>query len=425
MNFMFGPLSRSSDISHRHFHRSPRGTLWAIGLGMALAALSLSQPRAACCKDTLSCLAGITEEDALLVADPDGKILYRKNETRKCIPASTLKVLTAAAALDHFGPSYRFRTEFYLDPLQNLKVKGYGDPFLVSEVLEELADVLSSKIPSFRWLILDDSYFSPDIVIPGCDGSTNPYDAPVGAISANFNTIAFQRDKKGEIVSAEKQTPLVPFARDQIHSLDLPPGRHTFFFESRSAARYTGELLLYFLRKKGVACGGSIRSGTVGPEDRLIYTHTSTLPLETVVQNMMKSSSNFMANQLFLALGASLCGPPATLAKGVDAVAGFARKKPGLNAVRIVEGSGLSRENRLSAIDMLAVLKQFQPYRHLLREKHGVYYKTGSLKGIRTRVGYIENGPGEIYYFVIFFNQAHYKIDETLQCVKNEVCCRR
>ena len=70
-------------------------------------------------------------------------------------------------------------------------------------------------------------------------------------------------------------------------------------------------------------------------------------------------------------------------------------------------------------------LKQFKPYRHLLREKDNVYYKTGSLKGIRTRVGYINDGLGEFYYFVIFFNQPHYKMNATLDCVKKAVARQR
>ncbi len=425
MNSMPGPLLKPARRSGRLFASSGRRTLWAIGLGMALTGLFLFHPHAAVSKQGLPCLANITATDALLIADPRGRILYRKNERKKCIPASTLKVLTTLAALEQLGPSYRFRTEFYMDPLQNLKVKGYGDPLLVSEVLEELADVLSGKLQRFQSLILDDSYFSPQIAIPGCNGSTNPYDAPISALSANFNTVAFRRDKKGRIVSGEKQTPLIPFARDWICSMGLQQGRYTFLHDSRDAARYAGELLLYFLQKKGVASDGTTRFGKVGPDDRLVYRYESVFPLETVVQKMLKSSSNFMANQLFLSLGASVYGSPATLANGVDAVTGFAQKKIGLQNIKIVEGSGISRENRLSALDMLAVLKQFKPYRHLLMKKDQVYYKTGSLNGVRTRVGYIDDGLGEFYYFVIFFNQPHHKMNATLDCVKKAVARQR
>jgi serine-type D-Ala-D-Ala carboxypeptidase/endopeptidase (penicillin-binding protein 4) len=342
-----------------------------------------------------------------------------------CIPASTLKILTSLAALEELGPSYRFRTAFYLDPFYNLKMKGYGDPLLLSEVLEGMSHLLSSRVRTFQSLILDTTYFAPGIVIPGSDGSTNPYDAPVGAISANFNTVAFRRDKQGRIVSAERETPLVPFACDRIAALGLAPGRHTFLEDSRGAAHYAGELLLHFLRQDGVTCNGSIRLGTVGPDDRLIYVHESDFPLETVVRKMMRSSSNFMANQILLSLGASAFGPPADLTKGTDAVSDYAEKRLGLRRLKMVEGSGLSRENRLSALDMLAVLKRFKPYRRLLREKGHVYYKTGTLKGISTRAGYINDGLGKFYYFVIFFNQHPYRMKAALNCVEKTVARQR
>jgi len=421
MNFMSGPLLKAPPRSRGSSVGFGRTTLWMMGLMVVLAGLPLLHPPFANSRQGLPCLRDITPKDALLVADPNGKILYKKNETRKCIPASTLKVLTGLAALEHFGPSYRFQTQFYMDPFRNLKMKGYGDPLLISEVLHDLTDLLSSKINSFQTLILDESYFSPEITVPGCDGSTNPYDAPVGAICANFNTVAFRRDKEGRLVSAEKQTPLVPFARDRIKALDLKRGRHTFLHDSRSAACYAGELLVYFLKKKGVLCNGDVRLGKVLPDDRPVYTYTSVFPLETVVQKMMESSSNFIANQLFLALGASTFGPPATLAKGVEAVTRFANKKLLLDDIRIVEGSGISRQNRLSALDMLTILRRFRPYKDLLREKGNIYFKTGSLKGIRTRAGYIDNGQGMLYYFVIFFNQPHYKMKATIRCVENAV----
>ena len=402
-----------------------RKIVWMRRLAVVLFGFFLLQPSITDGKQSLPCLVNITTKDAFLLAGPDGKIIYKKNETRKCIPASTLKVLTALAALNHFGPSYRFRTEFYTDTFQNLKMKGYGDPLLTSENLNQLAGSLASRIKRFQSLILDNTYFSPRIRIPGCGGSTNPYDAPVGAICANFNTVLFRRDRKGRIVSAERQTPMIPFTRDRIRSLGLKRGRYTFLDDSQDAARYDGELLFQFLGKKGVKNRGDIRFGAVRPYDMLIFTYESIFPLETVVQKMLKSSSNFMANQVLIALGASKYGPPGTLTKGVDAVTDFSRNHLGLDHINMVEGSGISRQNRMSALDMLIILKGFKPYMHLLKRKDNVFYKTGSLKGIRTRVGYIKDDLGRFYYFVIFFNQRYSKMNDTMNCVKKEVVARQ
>ena len=81
----------------------------------------------------------IGRQDAILVTDSDGRVLISKNETRPLIPASTLKIFTALVALHTLGPDYRFVTEFYRDDDDNLTIKGYGDPGLVSEVLAEIA----------------------------------------------------------------------------------------------------------------------------------------------------------------------------------------------------------------------------------------------------------------------------------------------
>ncbi len=401
--------------------RISRKAVWIIWLATILSGFFMLQPSIFYAGQNLPCLINITSKDAFLVAGPDGSILYNKNEAKRRIPASTLKVLTALTALNHFNPSYRFRTEFYTDPFQNLMVKGYGDPLLTSEALQELAGYLSKKILRFQDLILDNTYFSSHIKIPGCGNSTNPYDAPVGALCTNFNTVVFQRDRKGRIISSERQTPMIPFARDRIRSLGLKRGRHTFLHNSQDAARYTGELLLHFLKKGGVKSQGNIRFGPVGPDDTLIYTYESIFTLETVVQKMLKSSSNFMANQVFIALGASVCGPPGSLAKGVRAVTDYAKNELLLQNIKIVEGSGISRQNRISALDMLTILKEFRPYRHLLKRKDNVLYKTGSLKGIRTEVGYIGGYLQGPHYFVVFLNGPNSNIKAVINCIKKAI----
>ena len=70
-----------------------------------------------------------------------------------------------------------------------------------------------------------------------------------------------------------------------------------------------------------------------------------------------------------------------------------------------VEGSGISRLNRLSAREMTLVLSRFRPHLDLLASQEGEYFKTGTLKGVRTRAGYIEVRPGEFYSFALFRNR--------------------
>ncbi len=393
-------------------------SIWLHWLSVVIWAFLLLQSPIAGASQNFPCLDKLSSTDVLLIADHDGKVLFKKNEEKKCIPASTIKLLTSLVAIHHLGLSYRFQTEFYLDAKLNLKIKGYGDPLLISEVLQEISDFLSKKVPCFNSLMLDDTYFSEDIRIPGRGFSTNPYDAPVGALSANFNTVFFKRDQRGRIISAEPNTPLIPYARKKIKSLGLKRGRYTFTHDQKETALYAGKLLLYFLNKRGIKNSGKISLDTVGTEDRLIYTYRSKFTLEEDLKKMMEFSNNFIANQIFIAVGAKVYGPPGTLAKGVRAVSDFAEKKLKLMDVEIVEGSGISKKNHISALHMLTILKKFGPYRHLLKRKGKVLYKTGSLRGIRTRVGFIERNPGKPQYFVVFLNHSDLNIGSLMKCIK-------
>ena len=149
----------------------------------------------------------IGSRDAVLVSDPNGHIIFSKNVDKKLIPASTIKIFTALSAIHYLGPDYKFFTEFYLDRHSNLKIKGYGDPFLISETVEKmihrLSMVLYAEFNIINDLVLDDSYFDASTVIPGVNVSYEPYDAPNGALCVNFNTVNFKRNKNGVYVSAD------------------------------------------------------------------------------------------------------------------------------------------------------------------------------------------------------------------------------
>jgi len=367
------------------------------------------------------CLNHARPSDALLITAPDGRIVYKQNETTKYIPASTLKLLTALSAIHHLGQDFRFRTEFYTDPEQNLKIKGYGDPLLTSEVWQQIACVVAKKIPEINNLILDNSYFSKDLIIPGIGHSTNPYDAPSGALCANFNTVFFDHDSQGRIISAEPQTPMTPFAREKIRLLGLEKGRYTFSHDQQDASRYAGELFLYFSKKSGIKTRGDILQGVAAPDDKLIYTHLSGFALDQVIKNMMAFSNNFVANQICIAVGTRVYGPPGTLEKGIKVISDYAETTLGLKDITLVEGSGISRENRVSPLDMARILDQFKPYRNLLQRKENILYKTGTLEGIRTRAGYIEASPNEPYSFVVFLNRESPDIDNLMKCVERIV----
>lgn len=357
--------------------------------------------------DDLHNLVG--DQDAVLVTDTKGSVLFSKNAGRRLIPASTLKILTALVALDSLGPDFRFVTEFYLDQEDNLIVKGYGDPLLISEVLVQitatLATQLSANSKEIKDLVLDDSYFDDPIVIPGVTSSYEPYDAPSGALCVNFNTVNFKRKPSGVYVSAEPQTPLLPFALDRIRASGMKHGRIIFSSEAHESTRYAGHLLRHFLKQQGIDIKGRIRIGRVRKEaDKLIFKYTSEFSIQQVVSKLFEYSNNFMANQLLVATGAHVYGPPGTLPKGVRAASTFAKNVLKINNFKIVEGSGISRENKISAHNLHIILEAFAPHYHLMRREGRTFYKTGTLNGISTRAGYIESSKGGLHRFVVLIN---------------------
>ena len=349
----------------------------------------------------------IGKNDSILITDAQERILYSKNADQKQIPASILKIFTSLMALHYLGGDYRFPTEFYLDQQMNLKIKGYGDPLLISEVILKISQVIAvllKKSNPLNNVILDDSYFRQPLTIPGITSSAQPYDAPNGALCVNFNTVAFKRTAQG-YVSAESQTPLLPFVIKKIKASKLKAGRIVFSHHKDEISIYAGLLFQYFLKKQGIRFNGEVRLGRVNPEaDRLIYRYEALTTLNQNVVRLLEHSNNFMTNQLLIATGAQVIGSPGTLAKGVTIANDYARQMLGIADMTIVEGSGISRENRVSATQMDRILQEFLPYHYYMRRAGREYYKTGTLYGISTRAGYIRRTNGQLCRYVIMLN---------------------
>ena len=363
------------------------------------------------------CTKGLAKCDSMVIATYDGNLLLKKNYNAKHIPASTLKIFTSLLALNYLGPNYKFKTDVFLSPEGNLVVKGYGDPLFVSEVIDKMAGAVSEKIRSIKDVVLDNTYFRVPIHIPGAGKSTNPYDAPVGALCANFNTIFFAHDKNGNLISAEPQTPLVPLSRKKATMLKVNKGRFTLTHDANESIIYAGQLIIYFLRKHGIRISGKVKIGKVNKNDQLILSYLSPFSLQDDLKRMLEYSNNFMANQIFISIGAKVYGAPGTLKKSAKLANIFATKILELRHTKIVEGSGISRDNRTSASDMMIILKEFMPYRHLLKYEHGVVFKTGTLTGIKTCAGYFHPYSSQPFPFAFFMDHSFYEINSLLNCL--------
>ncbi|MBW1615913.1 MAG: D-alanyl-D-alanine carboxypeptidase [Deltaproteobacteria bacterium] len=363
--------------------------------------------------DSISRLLG--KNDAVLIGTDAGKILYKKNIYQKLVPASSLKVITALAAINYFGEDFYFKTDFYVTNDNNLKVKGYGDPFLISQAIDDATSDVAKKINSINDVILDVSYFKP-AEINGNGKSFHAYESLNGALCANFNSITFKKKGKGYI-SAEAQTPLLPFVMDRVISSGMTKGRISLTPDYDKNAIYAGKLLGYFLKKHHCNIRGKVKLGEINSaKDELIHTFYSPYSLNKVIRYMLYYSNNYVANQLFLATGAKKYGSPADLEKGAKAIYEYL----GTSGLKIDEGSGLSRENGVSAAKMYRILLKFFPYYKLMKKRGNDYYKTGTLNGVRARIGYLKK-KDKLFPYVIILNDNWGNIYKVIKAVRNKI----
>ncbi|MGF1642888.1 MAG: D-alanyl-D-alanine carboxypeptidase/D-alanyl-D-alanine-endopeptidase [Thiotrichales bacterium] len=369
-----------------------------------LFAVSPQSPRAAPASP-LESITGL-KHSSLLVLDHLGneKISVRPDEFM--VPASTLKIMTALLALEHWGRDFRFHTDFYIDKKKFLWIKGYGDPYLISEELSRIATRLKKAgVKRVSGIGIDGTYFSKNISIDGGDRSLSPYDAPVGAVSANFNTVYFINDPETGLSSAEPQTPLTPIVHELAQAFAEPGEQRLNLGDPRRAPQYFAELMRAKLVGIGVAVGEPVKLGVVPKGSKRVYRHFNSHNLQEVVRGMLKSSNNFIANQLFLMLGAQTYGGPATLEKSQRYAQERIRAIFDWEEFDMVEGSGLSRRNRFTARQLVTLLQYFKPYRDLMpSNQRSILAKTGTLTNVSCYAGYVESGK-DWAPFALLINQ--------------------
>jgi D-alanyl-D-alanine carboxypeptidase/D-alanyl-D-alanine-endopeptidase (penicillin-binding protein 4) len=173
--------------------------------------------------------------------------------------------------------------------------------------------------------------------------------------------------------------------------------------------------------------GGMLRAPTP-PTARLLLTHESE-PLSEIVRVTNKYSSNMMARSLVLAVAAEMNGTPATTAAGEATIVGWLKTR-GLEFPELVigNGSGLSREARISAESMAKLLvgahqSRFAPefltslslggldgtlqkrFQHV-DDPSRIRMKTGTLRDVSSIAGYVTGRSGKIYAVVVFVNHT-------------------
>jgi len=368
---------------------------------LALALLLLPAPAlAAGVKEDVAALA---PSGLVLVMDAAGNELVAQNTDKPFVPASVTKIVTAWLAMEVLGGDYRFETRFYLDDKRKLYVRGGGDPFLISEELAPLATGLVAAIGTkpITGIVLDASYYPSNLRVPGIVNTDEAYNALNSALAVNFNTVNAVRSGN-KVRSAETQTPITPLAIAQFR-LRGPngKGRISLSQDPMVSLQYAGELIAAFIARAGGSVKGKISAGTVPAGLKPVYVHRQSRTLSQILVELLRASNNYIANQVFLEIGAHRLGGPVSLEKSLR-VANEMLAAHGLaDAIHLEEGSGISRDNRFTARGLAKVLELFAPHANLLRGRDGGMNKTGSLDGVRTLAGYANTSSHGQVRFVI------------------------
>lgn len=382
--------------------------MWKITTGLTVALLALMFPPVADAADFAGRIDRIMNNPCLAKAQvcmtvrsmKTGQTLYEKNPDLPLSPASNVKIITAAAALSALKPWYRFDTVFShtgerrgQEITGDLVVTGRGDPHLVIEDLWLIANEVRNRgITRITGnLILDDGYFDGEKFPSGWRLSPirRAFEAPLGALSLNFNTATVmvygEKDANGKpLVAVVPDSPYFKVVNNltavtrgrKFVAIRMKPrtgggetmeiigkvrdGADLVYYRSvADPVRYFGETFRHLLKNAGVEIQGDVVNATPSQSTKKLFVHTSK-PLLELVMNMNKYSNNFMAEQLMKTLGAEKVSTPGTIAKGGEVLEnlmeswGISR-----NRFHIVDGSGLSRDNRLSCSVLTDVLHNF------------------------------------------------------------------
>jgi len=282
-----------------------------------------------------------------------------------------------------------------------LYVRGGGDPFLISEELKPLAAELVAAIGKapIAGIVLDASYYPANLRIPGVEDDAEAYDALNSALAVNFNTLSAVR-RGAKVRSAEKQTPITPLAIAEFRARGPKGSGRISLRDPAASLQYAGELIQAFIEQAGGSVNGKISTGTAPEGLAPVYVHRSR-PLSAILVELMRASNNYIANQVFLEIGAHRLGGPVSLEKSLQVANEMLAAQNLAADIHMEEGSGISRNDRFTARGLAKVLELLAPHAGLLHGHDGGMNKTGTMDGVRTLAGYADTSAHGQVRFVI------------------------
>ena len=339
-----------------------------------------------------------------------GEVLASMNADEPMMPASNMKLLTTAAALDVLGPDFVFRTELALiepapvpasetpapadkraDALPSLRITGDGDPAFGDPVLlrqhdldvESLLAAWEEAIAAtghtrFDRLVIDDrvfdTHFSHDEwsrrdLIKG-------YGAQVAGLNFYENVIDVlpvpTRPGQSAIVEIFPEAPFLETinrcetGKTDYFILDRKLDTNQIIFDGTVRNRrswpfqvtihdpplFFGRVLAHRLSERGITVGAVVRAQSpIDPAAQVTALHVVQTTLPLVLARTNQDSQNMFAEALLKRMGHALTGRPGSWKNGAAAVRAALRERlgPSSAAITIADGSGMSRSNRVTA----------------------------------------------------------------------------
>ncbi len=350
--------------------------------------------------------SGLGRSTGVVVTDlATGEVLYEQDADLALTPASTLKLLTAAAALEVLGPEARFTTRVMPGTdADEIVLVGGGDPTLVTddplmrgstylaELAERTAESLRETGVAQVTLGLDDSMFSGPAINP----AWRPSYVPSG-VAAPVSALAVDGGRARPGFAARESDPALA-----------------------AASAFAG-----LLGAEGITVAGEPTRTTPAPDAEPIAAVDSA-PLADIVEYVIASSDNDMAEVLARHVAVGL-GRPGTAEEAANAMtevlAGLGLDMAGTT---ILDGSGLARGNAVSARTLTELLglaadpanPHLRPvitglpvaaFNGTLRERVDdapglVRAKTGTLNGVHSLAGVTLGDDGATYAFALLSN---------------------
>jgi D-alanyl-D-alanine carboxypeptidase/D-alanyl-D-alanine-endopeptidase (penicillin-binding protein 4) len=383
-------------------------------------------------------------------------------------PASTMKLVTTYAALEILGPTHQWKTEFFTDGTLNngvlrgnLYLKGGGDPKLNMEKLWLLMrDLRANGVQQVTGdLVLDRSHFvQPQLPVFDDDGNdrNKPFLVKPDSLMVNLKALRFITRNDGGKVMVSVEPPIATIRVDnqvkaiaskqcgdvRYNPVTQPDGTVNVTVTGQLGDGCNSQTYLSLLDHPTYAAG-AVRAiwqelgGTILGKDRVdvvpgsakLLARAFSPDLVEVIRDINKFSNNTMAQQLFLSLGSEFRNDAdGDDAKAAQRVIRQWLAKKGITAPHLVmeNGSGLSRDERVSAREMAILLQAAwkSPYAAefmssmplagmdgtmrkrlkrtpLLGEAH---IKTGTLNNVRAIAGFSRDSNGNTWAVVAILN---------------------